>query len=165
REAEIVLPRQRDHLLANGAHFLARLFDIAANAGPDLDHRLVHLRLHALGQQRPALFHDLLLDMRAQVARFRIDGLIFLFDADAEARSAHAAPFREAAARNFDQWYGSCTAFCSLARSIAISATLSTIQRKFSGPTDSSPASGAGFMKSIAYGTPSSTANSTVLRS
>src|SRR5581483_5859842 len=51
--------------------------------------------------------------------RSQIDGLIFLFDADAEARSAHAAPFREAAARNFDQWYGSCTAFCSLARSIA----------------------------------------------
>src|SRR5271155_4277362 len=47
----------------------------------------------------------------------------------------------------------------------AISATAFTIQLKFSWPTDVISASGAGFRKSIAYGTPPSTANSTVLRS
>src|SRR6266852_6010375 len=47
----------------------------------------------------------------------------------------------------------------------AIPATAFTIHSKFSRPTDVTSASGAGFMKSIAYGTPSSTANSTVLRS
>src|SRR5258708_16415353 len=47
----------------------------------------------------------------------------------------------------------------------AISATALTIHSKFSPPTDVTSASGAGFMKPIAYGTPSSTANSTVLRS
>jgi hypothetical protein len=44
-------------------------------------------------------------------------------------------------------------------------ATVSTIQSKFACPTECGSASGAGFMKSIAYGTPSSTANSTVFRS
>src|SRR6202166_2562264 len=47
----------------------------------------------------------------------------------------------------------------------AISATAFTIQSKFSCPTDVISASGAGFRKSIAYGTPPSTANSTVFES
>src|SRR6202044_1705879 len=47
----------------------------------------------------------------------------------------------------------------------AISATAFTIQSKFSCPTDVISASGAGFRKSIAYGTPRSTANSTVFKS
>src|SRR3984885_10917534 len=47
----------------------------------------------------------------------------------------------------------------------AISATALTIQSKFSCPTDVISASGAGFRKSIAYGTPPSTANSTVFKS
>src|SRR5579862_1772052 len=47
----------------------------------------------------------------------------------------------------------------------AISATAFTIQSKFSCPTDVISASGAGFKKSIAYGTPPSTANSTVFKS
>src|SRR3954469_15492801 len=48
---------------------------------------------------------------------------------------------------------------------IAISATAFTIQSKLSWPTDVTSASGAGFRKSIAYGTPPSTANSTVFKS
>src|SRR5581483_178754 len=47
----------------------------------------------------------------------------------------------------------------------ASSATAFTTHSKFSRPTEFTSASGAGFMKSIAYGTPPSTANSTVFRS
>ena len=47
----------------------------------------------------------------------------------------------------------------------AMSATAFTIQSKFSWPTEVISASGAGFKKSMAYGMPFSTANSTVLRS
>ena len=54
--------------------------------GPDLDHRLVHLGLHPLLQEQLALFDDLRVDVRAQIARDRIDGLIFLFDPDGESR-------------------------------------------------------------------------------
>ena len=68
------------------ADLVSRLLNVLADAGADLDHRLVHLRLDALGQQRLALLHDLGVDVRAQVARLGIDGLVFLFDSDAEAR-------------------------------------------------------------------------------
>src|SRR5664279_6290324 len=78
------------------------------------------------------------------------------------ARMHKAEPY--ATPRKLAQRYSS-GAGGARAREIAMSATASTIQRKFSGPTDSRPASGAGFMKSMAYGTPSSTANSTVFRS
>ena len=58
--------------------------DVLANAGADLDHRLVHLGLYRLLQQRLALLDDLDVDVRAQIAGFRIDGLILFFDADGE---------------------------------------------------------------------------------
>ena len=47
----------------------------------------------------------------------------------------------------------------------ALGAIARTIHSKFSWPTEWRSASGAAFMKSIAYGTPSRTANSAVFRS
>src|SRR3954453_5818901 len=54
---------------------------------------------------------------------------------------------------------------CSRALRIAISETASTTHSKLAWPTDAASASGAGLQKSIASGTPSRIANSTVLRS
>jgi hypothetical protein len=59
--------------------------DIAADASAGLDDRLVHFGLDALGEHGLALFDHFHADVRAEVASFRIDGLIFLLDADAQA--------------------------------------------------------------------------------
>ena len=128
---------------------------------------------------------DLHLDVRAEIAGLRIDGLVFLFDSDAEAGPLHcdyplvallgtltvfaATSGRAAGATGRRGKRSSDTRetlpVCSLALRMASSATASTIQWKLSSPTELMSASGAGFMKSMAYGMPSSQANSTVLRS
>src|SRR5690348_5351967 len=108
----------------------------------------MHLRLYALGQQGLALLNDLRVDVGAEVARLRIDRLILLLDADAEAgtcRATHRSPPRRKPSQRMSGGVGGVRA-----RATAISATAFTTHWKFSGPTDSSPASGAGFMKSMA---------------
>ena len=62
------------------------VLNVAANRGADLDHRLVHLGLNPFLQKQFALLDNLRVDMRAQVARDRINGLVFLFNADSESR-------------------------------------------------------------------------------
>src|SRR5215469_7505042 len=49
----------------------------------------MHLRLHPLGHLKLRLGQDLHLNMRAEIARLRIDGLIFLFDSDRQAGPLH----------------------------------------------------------------------------
>ena len=61
-----------------------------ADAGADLDDRLVHLRLDALLEEEPALLEDLL-DVGAQLARLRIDDLELLLDAEREGRAFRAS--------------------------------------------------------------------------
>src|SRR6185369_14820975 len=58
-----------------GACFL----DVATDAGAHFDHRLDHLGLDLFAQQHLAFF-EYLGDVRAQLARLRIDDLKFLFD-------------------------------------------------------------------------------------
>src|ERR1700677_1146538 len=117
------------------------------------------------------------MDVGSKVACLRIDGLILLFDSNAEARTVHlltswltclavgsmlserfvAFPFAEASEdppRKALQRYSGAFPVCFLAFSIASSATWFTIQSKFACPTELTSASGAGFIKSIAYGIP-----------
>ncbi len=64
--------------------FSLRVFDVLADAGPHFHHRLMHLRLDALFHPQLALSNDLGMDVRAQIARDGIDGLVLLFDPDSE---------------------------------------------------------------------------------
>ncbi len=86
RETQPVLPRQRDDLLPDTADFVTRFLNVPADAGADFDHRLVHFRLDALGEQQLALLHDFGVYVRAQVPRDGIHGLIFFFDSNTQAR-------------------------------------------------------------------------------
>ena len=156
-ELQAVLLGERDHLPAQVAQIRRRFLDGLADARADLDHRLVHLGLHAFVQLPLALFEDLHLDVRAQVERDGIDRLVFLLDPEGEGRRLHWSSASQRCASRRGRPRGPC---CT-----ARSATAVTIHSKLSWPTERSSASGAGFMKSIAYGTPSSTANSTVFRS
>ena len=85
-QPQAVLLGQRDHVAAQLLDFFLGVLDVAADRGSDLDHGLVHLRLDPLLQEQLALLDDLRVDVRAQIARDRIDGLIFLFDPDGESR-------------------------------------------------------------------------------
>src|SRR5262249_12272982 len=88
-----VLSSQPHHLAPDPQNLLSRLPNIAADPRANLDHRLVHLRLYPLRQDRPALLQDLRVNVRPEIARFRIDGLVFLFDPDTEAWArCHAIP-------------------------------------------------------------------------
>ncbi len=60
--------------------------DVLADARSNLDHRLVHLGLDPLLQDHLALFEQFGLNMRPQVPRLGIYGLIFLFNSDGESR-------------------------------------------------------------------------------
>ena len=73
-----------DHLAAQLVDVFAGLVDVAADAGADLDDGGVHLGLDALLQAQLALRQHLGLDVRAQIARDRVDGLVFLFNAERE---------------------------------------------------------------------------------
>ena len=63
----------------------ARLLNIRADAGADFDHRLMHLRLDLLAEDHPPLV-DHLGDVRAQLARLRVDDLKLFFDSEREVR-------------------------------------------------------------------------------
>ncbi len=79
---------QLDHLAAQLVNILARLVDVAADARAHLHHRGVHLRLHPLLQPHLAHGQHLGLDVRAQIAGDRVNGLVLLFNAERE-RWAH----------------------------------------------------------------------------
>jgi hypothetical protein len=83
-EQQAVLLGQLHHRAAQIQDVGARLFHVAAHAGADLDDRLVHLRLDALVELPLALLDDLGVDVRSEVVRDRVDGLVFLFDPDGE---------------------------------------------------------------------------------
>ena len=85
-QQQAVLAGELHHGAAQVEDVGARLLHVAAHAGADFDHRLVHLRLDALVELPLALLDDLGVDVRSQVVRDRVDGLVFLFDADAEGR-------------------------------------------------------------------------------
>ena len=81
-ETQAVLLGERDHAAPQVLQILGGLRDGPADAGADLDDRLVHLRLHTLVHLTLALLDDLHLDVRAEIERDRVDRLVFLFDAE-----------------------------------------------------------------------------------
>ena len=62
------------------AELVARLVDVFADGGADLDHRLHHLALHLVAQLRCSRRQEGV-DMRVELAR-GVDDLVFLFDTD-----------------------------------------------------------------------------------
>src|SRR6202030_2584249 len=60
---------------------LARALNVGANLSPELDHRLMHLRLDLLFEQDFSALKDLL-NVRFQFARLRIDNREFLLDSE-----------------------------------------------------------------------------------
>ena len=80
-ENEAMLFGEGDHVAAEVEEIFLRDLDVAADAGADLDDGLVHLGLDALFEAELALGEHLGRDVRAEVAGFGVDGLVFLFDA------------------------------------------------------------------------------------
>src|SRR5262249_3006719 len=64
-------------------HVRTRMFDRIANLGTELHHRLMHLRLYLLFEHHLAALEDFL-NMRAQLARLRIDDCEFLLNAESK---------------------------------------------------------------------------------
>ena len=91
RQPQAILLGQGNHVAAKLLDLFLGVFNIAADRSPDLDHRLVHLGLDPLLQQQFALLDNLGVDVRAQIARDRINGLVFLFNPDGESRK-HGRP-------------------------------------------------------------------------
>ena len=87
RQTQAIFFGQRDHVSPQLFNFLLRLLDAAADRSPNLDHRLVHLGLHALLQQELALLNNFGMNMRSKIAGDRINCLILLFDPDSEGRT------------------------------------------------------------------------------
>ena len=83
-EDEVVLFGEGDHVAAEVEEVFLGVLDVAADAGADLDDGLVHLGLDALFEAELALGEHLGRDVRAQIAGHRVDGLVFLFDAERE---------------------------------------------------------------------------------
>ncbi len=83
-QLEAVLAGELDHLAAQVVDVVAGLLNVAADSRADFDDGGVHLGLDALLQAQFAHGQHLGLDMRAQVARDGIDGLVFLFNAERE---------------------------------------------------------------------------------
>ena len=67
-QPETVFAGQLDNAAAEFGDIPAGFLDVLADAGADFDDRLVHLRLDLLLQETLALFDDLELDVRAEVA-------------------------------------------------------------------------------------------------
>ena len=80
-EHQAVLVGQADEIAAEVVEVFAGVFDVGANARADLDDGLVHLGLDALFKLQLALLEHVGGYVRAQVARLRVDRLVFLFDA------------------------------------------------------------------------------------
>jgi hypothetical protein len=90
-EAQLVLFRQLDHFASQVVDVFAGFVDVAADAGTDLNDGSMHLGLDAFLQAHLSGGQHLGLDVRAQVAGDRVDGLVFLFDAEREGWT-HGAP-------------------------------------------------------------------------
>jgi hypothetical protein len=82
--------QQRGQRAAQAQHLLARLGDAAADPGPHLDHRLEHLGLDVLAEDRLGGGQEGV-DVRLELA-VRADDLEFLFDADREWLLSHRTP-------------------------------------------------------------------------
>jgi hypothetical protein len=80
-EDEAVLLGERDHVAAEVEEIFLGVLDGLADASAYLDDGLVHLGFDSLFEAKLALGEHLGRDVRAEVACFRVDGLIFLFDA------------------------------------------------------------------------------------
>src|SRR4029453_4152156 len=83
RDFQSSFGRQLSKLAAEIDNVRARVLDRIANLRTQLDHRLMHLRLDLLFQNHLAALEDLL-NIRTQLARFRIDNREFLFDTEGE---------------------------------------------------------------------------------
>jgi hypothetical protein len=79
-EDESVFFGEGDHVAAEIEEIFLSDLDVAADAGADFDDRLMHLGFDALFEAELSLGEHLGLDMRAEIAGFRVDGLILLFD-------------------------------------------------------------------------------------
>src|SRR5262249_21719083 len=71
--------------------FFPRLLHGLADAGPDLDHRLNHLRSDRVGDRLSLSGHQQPVDVRVQLARGVYD-LILLLDPNRQPRLAHVGP-------------------------------------------------------------------------
>src|SRR5438477_3351421 len=78
-----VLRCKRCQLASKIDDLLSRASRVAADLGAELDHRLMHLRLNVLFQNHFAAGENLL-NVRTQLARFRIDDLEFFLDSESE---------------------------------------------------------------------------------
>src|SRR5262249_38920959 len=84
-DPEPVLPGQTAERAAEPADLRAGLADVAADAGPGLDDRLVHLRPDPLAEERVALaLLEELADVRVELARLGVDDLELFLDAEGE---------------------------------------------------------------------------------
>jgi hypothetical protein len=82
-DLEAIASREERELSPKLHDLPARVSDIVANLRAQLDDRLMHLGLDLFFQDHFALGENFL-DVRTELARFRIDDLEFLFDADGE---------------------------------------------------------------------------------
>src|SRR5438874_4741516 len=82
-DLEPVPGREDRELPAKLKDLAARVGYIVANLGAKLDHRLVHLGFDLFLEDHLTLRKNLL-DVRTQLARFRIDDLEFFLNADRE---------------------------------------------------------------------------------
>ena len=78
---------QLDHLAAEFVDIFAGFIDVSANARADFDDGGVHFSLNALLQAEFALGKHFGFDVGAQIACYRVDGLVFLFNAERERRA------------------------------------------------------------------------------
>ena len=90
-DAKTLRLEQLGQRAAHLAQLVARLADVRADGGADLDHRLHHLPLDLVAQPggRP---REQRVDVRVELTR-RVDDLVLLLDADREqALATHAGP-------------------------------------------------------------------------
>src|SRR6266545_2035701 len=81
RDLQSSFARELGQLAPKIDNVIARAFDIVANLGAKLDHRLVHLRLDLFLEQNFAALENFL-NVRAQLARLRIDNGELLLDSE-----------------------------------------------------------------------------------
>jgi hypothetical protein len=85
--AQILFGGQLHHHAAQPLQFATGVGRGSAYFGADLQHALVQFRLDLAEHQ--VVFLQNLRDIRAQLARFRVDDLVLFFDADGETGRIH----------------------------------------------------------------------------
>lgn len=83
RDLQAILRGERGQFAAKPNDLLPRTTSIGTYLGPELDHALVHLGFHLLFQDHFAAGKNLL-NVRAQLARLRINDLEFFFDTESK---------------------------------------------------------------------------------